>query len=322
MIFAWLTLFALGLDWYLGDPQSRFHPVAIFGHCAASVERFCRKNLGSTLFSGLVGHVFLVGGVSIIAWAAVKTVSLIGFWAEFALGAVIIYATIALRSLIDHAKALERALAQKNLPLARQKLSMMVSRDTATLDESEIVRGALESLGENLTDAVTGVLFYAALGYYLDGVAGAVALSVWLRAVNTLDACWGYKSERYIRFGKFAARADDVLLFVPARITLLAIALAALLLGMNAKGALLSGIRHRHDHPSPNSCFGMASFAGALGIQLGGATMYNGVREIYPHWGNGRKKLRSSDLIRAERLTVVSALLFALIVVLLEVFCR
>lgn len=109
--------------------------------------------------------------------------------------------------------------------------------------------------------------------------------------------------------------------FVPARLTLFAVALGALFCGMRSGAALRDGIRHRNDHPSPNSCWGMAAFAGALGVRLGGPTVYGGEAEAYPYWGNGRAVLRPNDLLRAERLAVVSALVFAAIVTGVGALC-
>lgn len=306
-----LIALALLLDALFGDPHSAWHPVALFGRAALPVERFCRKKFRSEFLAGLIGWVILVGGVTAVSWLAVRFALSRHESIGVLLAAVILYLTIALRSLIDHARAILRPLRNSDLPRARRALSMIVSRDTAALNESEIVRGAVESLGENQIDAVTGALFFAVLGYFIDGVAGAAAGALFLRAANTLDACWGYRNKRYLLFGRFAARADDLLHFIPARLTLPAIAVAALLLGMDGKAALKAGIRHRHDHPSPNSCWGMAGFAGALGIRLGGPTVYGGVCEPYPYWGNGRKKLNCRDLVRAEYLAVVSALVFA-----------
>ncbi|WP_294482012.1 adenosylcobinamide-phosphate synthase CbiB [uncultured Victivallis sp.] len=313
MTLIYLVTLALLFDVLFGDPHSSWHPVALFGRAASPVERFCRRKFRSEFIAGFAGWVILVGGATAATWLLVRLLVSRQEVAGVLLAAVILYFTIALRSLVDHARAIRRPLRNGNLSGARRALSMIVSRDTAALSESEIVRGAIESLGENLIDAMTSALFFAVLGYLVDGVAGAAAGAVFLRAANTLDACWGYRNRRYLLFGRFAARADDVLHFIPARLTLPAIAAAALLLRLDAKATLKAGIRHRHDHPSPNSCWGMAGFAGALGIRLGGPTVYDGVREPYPYWGEGRKKLNCADLVRAEYLTVFSALVFAVV---------
>lgn len=305
---------ALLLDAVFGDPHGRFHPVALFGRAAGRVERFCRSAFGNGIASGFVGWSVLVFGAAAGAWGLVRFSEAVNPVLGLVVASGCVYLTVALRSLLEHAEAIRRPLRSGDLVAARRALSMIVSRDTATLGESEVVRGGIESLGENLTDAVASALFFAVLGYVLGGLPGAAAGAVFLRAVNTLDACWGYRDERYLRFGRVAARTDDVAHYLPARLTLAAVAVAAALCGMRPAAALKAGIRHRHDHPSPNSCWGMAGFAGALGIRLGGPTVYGGVAEPYPYWGNGRAGLKANDLLRAERLTALSALVFAALV--------
>ena len=235
-----------------------------------------------------------------------------GVTAEFLTAAVLGYFTVALRSLTDHSRRIRRALEAGDLPAARRALSMIVSRDTVDLDESEIVRGGVESIGENLIDAVTSALFWILAGYLLGGFPGAAACGVFLRCVNTLDACWGYRDEKYLHFGRVAAVADDWVHFLPARLTLPAIALAAPLVSGSLTGCLKTGWKHRKDHPSPNSCYGMAGFAGALKIRLGGPTRYSDGVEAYSCWGSGRSQLNHTDLFRAEWLARLSAGVFFL----------
>lgn len=313
---------ALLLDAVLGDPHGRFHPVALFGRAAGRVERFCRRAFGDGIASGFFGWFVLVFGAAAGAWGVVRLVEAVNPVLGLVAASGGVYFTVALRSLLQHAEAIRRPLQSGDLVAARRALSMIVSRDTASLGESEIVRGGIESLGENLTDAVASALFFAVLGYVFGGLPGAAAGAVFLRAINTLDACWGYRDERYLYFGRIAARTDDAAHFLPARLTLAAVALAAALCGMRPAAALKAGIRHRHDHPSPNSCWGMAGFAGALGIRLGGPTVYGGVAEPYPYWGSGRAELKANDLLRAERLTAVSALVFAALVAGIGGLCR
>ncbi len=298
--FLLLLLLTFALDAVLGDPRSAWHPVAVFGRVAARVERLCRQRFGDTIRAGLVGWFLLTFGCAAMAWLLVW---LAGRWyptASLALAVVITYFTVALRSLCDHAERVRIPLSNGNLRTARQALSMMVSRDTQALDESEVARGVIESIGENLVDGVTSAYFWLAIGYLAGGLPLAAAAAVFLRTVNTLDACWGYENERYLLFGRVAAKADDAVHWLPARLTLLAIALAALAQRGDFWRTLRTGWRHRHDHPSPNSCFGMAGFAGALRIRLGGPTVYQGQREDYPFWGDGRAQLRPRDIKRAE----------------------
>lgn len=309
---------ALVLDLLLGDPHSRFHPVALFGRAAGGVETLCRKTFGNGILSGLTGWLLLVLPISAAAWAVTR------FAGEFApaVAAVLLYVTIAPRSLLEHAEAIRKPLSRNDLAAARRALSMIVSRDTATLPPSEIVRGAIESLGENLIDAVNSALFFFAVGFLAGGLPGAAAAAVLLRCANTLDACWGYRNERYLFFGRVAARVDDLFHLIPARLTLLAVAIAAPLVGGRISRTLRTGFRHRHDHPSPNSAWGMGAFAGALQIRLGGPTVYGGIPEPYPFWGDGRAELTTGDLLRAERLTAASTLVFCILLIIGVSLCK
>lgn len=312
--FAILLFSALALDALLGEPPNRIHPVALFGKLAGKVETFCRNHFGSGIGSGLLGWLFLTALAAAAAGGSTRLLAELHPIAGFAAAALWIDLAIAPRSLLEHAGRIEHALRSGNIDAARTALARIVSRDTAELDESEIVRGGIESLGENLVDAVTAALLFATAGFLVGGISGAAAAAVWFRAVNTLDACWGYRDERYLRFGRIAARADDLACALPSRLTLPVIALAAVFVGGSPPAAFRAGIRHRHDHPSPNSAFGMAGFAGALGIRLGGATRYGGEIEPYPYYcADGRAVLSAPDLRRAERLTAAATLLTGLL---------
>ncbi len=311
-----LLILIFVLDLILGDPATLWHPVALFGRLASKVELLMRRIFKKPLIAGLVGTTLL----TLIPAALLGTITVIigelwtpGAWLVAALCG---YFAVAMRSLNDHARRIYQPLIGGDLPMARQALSWIVSRDTATLSESEIVRGALESVSENLIDAVTSFWFWFTLGYLLGGAPGAVIGGVWLRCVNTLDACWGYRNERYELFGRVAARLDDVAHYIPARMTLLAIALAAPLVGGGGIGRTISiGRRDCRKHPSPNSGCAMAAFAGALDLQLGGETVYQGVAEAYPVWGDGRSKLVATDLSRGVRLAWFSNMVFILMMI-------
>jgi adenosylcobinamide-phosphate synthase len=298
----WLTfLIAFGLDLLLGDPHSKWHPVAMFGRLAERTEKQCREYFGNTVFAGGLGWFLLVGGCTAAAWG-------IGLLTGYIGAGVILYGCIALRSLVEHTLAVARPLDAGDLPAARRALGMVVSRDTSVLDENGMIRGALESISENLIDAVNSAIFWAMLGGVLFGAPGAAAGAVLLRTVNTLDACWGYRDERYLKFGRIAARTDDFMHWIPARLTALAVAVAS----GHFRRTLGTAWKHRHHHPSPNSCWGMAAFAGALGIRLGGPTAYRDGTEPYPYWGDGRATLTIKDLWNAARLCLISVPVFLL----------
>ena len=301
------------LDRLFGDPHTPYHPVAVFGRFAMTVENKWRK-YGNGFWQGAAAWGCAVIPVTLIAGFAVWCVM---HWAgqtaaALAAGAIV-YFTIALRSLDDHARVIENALRRHDMIDARRGLAMIVSRQCGNLTEREIVRGAVESLGENLNDAVISPLFWTTIGFILWGTPGAAAMAAFCRTVNTLDACWGYKNERYIRFGRFAAKADDVCNFIPARISLIIIAAAAIAVGGNPVNTIVTGLRHRHDHPSPNSCWSMAGFAGALNVKLGGDTIYSSGIEHYPVWGDGLAELNADLLHKARKLTAASGLIFTMI---------
>lgn len=323
MNFYLLPAAILLLDALLGEPPNAFHPVAWFGHAAAKVEKICRERLGNGIGSGLAAWMIMTFVPTAAVFLLVRACQHFGgFSAGFAAAAGAGYFTVALRSLTDHARRIRNPLRNGDLPAARKALSMIVSRDTSSLDESGIVRGGVESIGENLIDAVTSALFWITFGYACAGFPGAAAGGVFLRCVNTLDACWGYRNARYFRFGRIAARTDDWMHFIPARLTLPAIALAAPLMGGSLLQTLKTGWKHRKDHPSPNSCWGMAGFAGALRIRLGGPTRYPDGLEKYPCWGSGREQLNWKDLHRAEWLARFSTLVFCLLLWGLYALCR
>lgn len=300
-----ILIFLIGflLDVLLGDPHSRFHPVVLFGNYARAVENFVRRQLGSSVFSGLAAWFCAVLPPTALAFLITKYGGIVA-------AGIFLYFAIALRSLLDHSAAIRVPLENGDTESANRALAMIVSRKTEGLSESGTVRGGIESIGENLIDAVTSACFWCAAGYALGGIPGAAAGTVLLRCLNTLDACWGYKNERYLLFGRAAARIDDFAHWIPARLTTLAIALAS---GHPVR-TLRCAWRHRHDHPSPNSCWGMAAFAGALGVRLGGPTLYPDGMEEYPFWGDGRSELKASDLSAAERLALRSALIFILFI--------
>ncbi|MBQ9336870.1 MAG: cobalamin biosynthesis protein CobD [Lentisphaeria bacterium] len=312
MNFYGLLSSVLLLDLLLGEPPNAVHPVAWFGAAASRTEKTFRRIFGNGIASGFLAWLVMTLIPACAAFSAVLLACRLHPAAGFAAAALIGYFTVALRSLIGHSRRIRKPLVAGDLTTARRAVSMVVSRDTSALSGSEIVRAGIESLGENLIDAVTSALFWIAAGYCLGGLPGAAAGGVFLRCVNTLDACWGYKDERYLLFGRTAAKTDDWIHFIPARLTLPAIALAAPLAGGSFAECLAVGWKHRKDHPSPNSCYGMAGFAGALRIRLGGPTRYPDGVEDYPCWGHGRAELDCRDLRRAEWLAFFSTVVFAL----------
>ncbi len=306
---------ALLLDLLIGDPNVSWHPVALIGRTALRLETVCRKYLGNGFSAGMFCALAIVAGCGLIAAFLVYAVGMCGFhWELFAAGAVV-YITIAPRSLITHTLRVSKALKRKDLASARYAVGMITSRDPEALDENGVIRSTLETLGENVIDGITAALFWTMIGWLSYGSVGAASFALMYRAANTLDATFGYKNDRYIYFGTFAARLDDVLNFIPARLTLVAIFSGAMIMGLHPVNAVKYAWRDRKKHPSPNSNWGMAAFAGALGIQLGGTTYYRDKVKHYDTWGEPLEPLQLKHIVQAQRLVVLTTLMFMLVCV-------
>jgi len=287
-------LLGLSLDRLLGEPR-RFHPLVGFGRYAAAVERLMRR-LGSHRGAGLLAWI-----VAVLPWVALAgSLKEAHVWLGVVVDVGLLYFAVGGRSLAEHARAVAEPLAKGDLAGARQRLSWIVSRDTAELDESGVAKATVESVLENGNDAVFGALFWFAL------LGGPGALM--FRLANTLDAMWGYRTEPYLHFGWAAARIDDVLNFVPARLT----ALSYALLGHTAN-ALRCWRTQAPTWDSPNAGPVMASGAGALDVSLGGPAIYHGRLESRPPLGAGAPA-RAADIDKALALVSNSVWLWVLAV--------
>lgn len=281
-------LLGAAADAVLGDPR-RHHPVAGFGALAAGLER---RWYADHHGAGVAHAVVLVGGAT--ALGALLERAAAGPVARVALTAVATFVVLGGGSLVREGTALAGELRCDDLAAARRRLPNLCGRDPAVLDAAGIVRAGTESLAENTSDAVVAPLLWGAVA----GVPGLLAY----RAVNTLDAMVGYRSPRYRRFGWAAARADDVANLVPARVTALLTAAVAPVVGGAPGAALRAWRRDAAAHPSPNAGPVEAAAAGALGVQLGGRT-------VYPHGSQERPRLGSGppptphDLLRAAHLS-------------------
>ena len=276
---------ALALDAWLGEPR-RFHPLVGFGGLALALEE---RLHGDARWRGALA-------LALIVLPPVLLTALIDgqSWSPL-LDLLVLYLAIGWRSLGEHANRVGVALIGGDLPEARQAVSYIVSRDTADLDTEGIAKATVESVLENGNDAI-----FAALFWYL--VAGAPGVVLY-RLTNTLDAMWGYRNDRYRHFGWAAARLDDLLNWVPARLTALSYALAG------AFGPALACWRAQGPGwKSPNAGPVMAAGAGSLGILLGGPAVYHGATQVRPSLGAGRPA-RAEDIGRALRL-IRTALVF------------
>jgi len=275
---------AVLLDRVLGEPQ-RLHPLAGFGWLAQQVEQICYGAAASRM-SYLRGIsavcVLLLPLAAFAAW--LQSLATIGTLCSV----LLLYLAIAPRSLREHAERVSAACARNDLPAARAAVGMIVSRDTSQLNEEGVARATVESVLENGNDAVFSALFW----FVLAGVPGVVLY----RLSNTLDAMWGYRNARYNEFGWAAARLDDVLNFIPARLT----ALSYALLGHTYSAWQCWRTQARH-WESPNAGPVMAAGAGALQVRLGGTAIYQGEVSERPVLGCGTE-VGSADIQRAVQL--------------------
>ena len=312
---------ALLIDRLFGELPSRVHPVCMMGALASRMEALLLRGPNNVLMSlsGTLACLLVVlpcaalaGG---LAWAAQVYADPRAAWF---VSAIIIWICVAPRSLDEHALRVAVPLAKGDLEGARKTVSMMVGRNPDRLDAHGVARACVESVGENLTDGVLSTLFWAGIGLFFFGYPGAACLAVLHRSANVLDALWGKKNEKYIRFGTFAARLDDALNFVPARLSLPFIAFASRIIpNLRHSDILPVGWKYRAAHESPNSAWSEAAFAGALGLKLGGPAVYGDLRVDHPWLGDGTPDAKPAHIVLAVRLMWHSVIVFTLFEVFL-----
>ncbi len=291
------------LDSLLGDPYAMPHIIRGVGALIATSERVLRRLFpASRAGERLAGCVLVlvVCGISTgLVWALLRLAYGVGPWLGFALESVVCYQMIAAKQLRIEALHVYDALEREGLQEARKAVSMIVGRDTANLDEAGVVRAAVETVAENASDGVVAPVLFMALG-------GAPAGMLY-KAVNTMDSMVGYKNDRYRFFGAVAARVDDVLNFVPARLTGVLMCVVAPLAGLDGAGAWRIFCRDRKCHASPNSAHPEAACAGALGVQLAGPASYFGVMHDKPTIGDDLRRIEAQDIVRSCRLLTLTS---------------
>ncbi len=265
-----IPLGALVVDTILGDPRSKYHPVVLIGNCISFYENILYKKnttpkyqiiLGiSTVLLVLMSVMIIVTGFLFIGGTIHPVVYSI-------VSLLCLYIAISPRCLAEAGIEIANLLRKQDILEARRKVGWIVGRKTSDLDESEITRATIETVAENTVDGIISPLFW----FVLLGPWGAIAY----RTINTMDSMLGYKNDRYLYFGRFAARLDDVVNYIPARITFVLFVIAALLCGKDWKHALRIAARDAAKHPSPNGGYAEAPVAGALHIRLGGHNVYH-----------------------------------------------
>lgn len=298
-----VCLIGMILDWILGDPVWLYHPVRIIGKWISFLEKILRKFAGDQ--EGNEKKLLIAGGILwilvILASAAVPMGILylaekISPCAAFVLECFWCYQLLAARSLGKESKKVYKKLMQDDLSGARLAVSMIVGRDTEQLTVEGVTKAAVETVAENTNDGVIAPLIYMLIGGPMLGFV--------YKAVNTMDSMLGYKNEKYLYFGRVAAKMDDVAGFIPARISALLMILASCLLGMDGKNALWIWKRDRRKHASPNAAQTEAVCAGALQVQLAGDAWYFGKKHEKDTIGDPIREIEPRDILRSEKLMI------------------
>ena len=292
------------LDWLVGDPEALPHPVRLFGKCIAWAEHHLRRPDASSKDEIITGGILAAGLPVAVGLGTAKLLKqihqsqpLLGCCLEVVLAA----SCLATRNLLDEASAVLTALEAKDLPAARMRLSRIVGRDTINLDESEISRALIETLAESLSDGVIAPLFYLTLA----GVPAALSY----KAINTMDSMIGHKDDRYWYFGKAAARLDDAVNFIPARISALLLCVTAVIFPeASGKRSLQSWISDGDKHKSANSGQPESAMAGALSVRLGGTNFYSGEKVDAPLMGEKHRSPTVKDARAAMKMTAIASI--------------
>ena len=293
------------LDVLLGDPRRIPHPIVAMGNAIAWLEPRLRAAFPDTPSgarrAGVVLVAVLCAGSFGATWCLIAVAGLVHPLLGFAVETWLCYQALAACELRRQSMRVVRELTRGGLPAARRAVGMIVGRDTEALDERDVLKAAVETVAENTADGVVGPLVYL--------IVGGAPLGMLYKAVNTMDSMVGYKNERYLDFGRAAARVDDVLGFVPARLAALCMIAAASVAGLSAKGAWRIWRRDRFNHASPNSAQTESAMAGALGVELAGSAVYFGKLVEKPTMGDATRSIEREDVRRANRLMVLASAL-------------
>ena len=311
-----LSIFAgFLLDCLLGDPLSAAHPVVLMGKLISFLEKALRARYPKTPEGERTAGTVMALLVSLISAGAGFVLLWLGYWIHpwvyFVLSTFLCWQCFAARCLMTESKKVVTALRRQGLDAGRRQVSMLVGRDTEQLTGEQVVKATVETVAENTSDGVVAPLCWMIVG-------GAVG-GLFYKAVNTMDSMVGYKNEKYLHFGRFAAKLDDAVNYIPARLSAIAMIGAAFLLKLDGKNAWRTWRRDRRNHASPNSAQTESVCAGALHVRLGGNASYFGRMYEKPTIGDGDRPIEGADVDRACKLMYgTSALvLFAYGVILL-----
>jgi len=293
------------LDIMIGDPRWFPHPVRMIGVCIEYCERVLRRLIPSEQVGGIFLTFIIVIGTYLVTYQLLVFFYEIRWSLGILVSIIIIFFSLSTRDLLKETGNVLKALKSGNLKTARKNLSRIVGRDTQNLSEEQIATGCIETSAENIVDGIIAPLFYAFIG--------GPALAMAYKSINTLDSMVGYKNDKYIDFGRASAKLDDVANYIPARIAAIVLPIASYLCGANYSNSVKILKRDGRKHPSPNSGIPEAAIAGALGIRLGGPSVYNDVRSDKPFIGDPQRNVSFDDISSTSKIVVVSAIIAVVI---------
>ncbi len=304
-------------DLIFGDPRWLYHPVRLIGNLIALLEKLIRKimpvNKAGELAGGFITVVLVLLLCGIVPWVLLHLVFGLNVVAGVILEAFMCYQLLAVKSLKDESMKVYDALTGSTIEDARKAVSMIVGRDTQNLDQKGVAKAAIETVAENFSDGVIAPMFYMFIG-------GPVLMYIY-KGINTMDSMLGYKNDKYIYFGRCAAKLDDAANFIPSRLAALLLIAAAYIGGFNGKGAVKIFKRDRFNHASPNSAQTESAAAGALDIQLAGNAYYFGKLYEKPTMGDSVKEPEAEDIKRVNKLMYIGSFAGAAVFALLHFIC-
>jgi len=303
---------AVILDLILGDPRFLPHPVRWMGNSILLFEPIFRKIFKNLVLSGALLSILLITFTGSVVYLLVYYSQLFHPIVGTIVEIILIFYAISARSLKDSAMDVYQSLKNDKLEDAKDKVKLIVGREVNRLDCSGVSRAAVETVGENLVDGIISPVFYA--------IIGGAPLAMAYKMINTLDSMIGYKNEKYLHFGKVAARIDDIANFIPSRISVLIISISARILGMKGSQALITAIKEGKSHTSPNAGYPEAAFAGALNVKLGGPNYYHGILVQKPFIGERFRNAEPVDIKKACGLMMLSTLIWVGFCLLIRIF--
>jgi len=291
---------AFCIDLIIGDPRFLPHPIVAIGNLISIAEKYARKFFNNLKFAGLFFTAFVLTVVLFVTFILLFIAKSINVYPIIAI--YLLFSCFASTCLAREAKKIFVALKQNDIELARKQLSYLVGRETENLNEQQIIKATVETVAENTSDGIIAPLFYAFVG--------GAPLAIAYKTINTMDSMVGYKNEKYIDFGYFSAKLDDVANYIPARICGFIMPLFS---GKTIIQSYKIMLRDRKNHSSPNSAYPESAVAGSLGIQLGGSSVYFGKVVEKPTIGDDVRQLEINDITKTIKIMYATSILCVII---------